>query len=363
MLFEEKVEIIRIISETEDLMKVETTGGCGRALIYKRIHGGAAVGDRVIVNTTATALRLGTGGWDIVRYIEKNSFESKAINDQKGHIVKARYLSDQHSVMSIEAPESEEHHIFDKKFTLNGKEILIGELHSIVPVIWFLLKEYNPHQTFVVIFSDEASLPLMMSEHLQYLKKQPSFLSITTGQSFGGQIEAVNIVTALQYVIEKYNHAVVLISLGPGVVGTSTPYGFSGIAQAQWANIVQSLNGVPVWIPRLSAADKRNRHKGISHHTYTPLTEFTYGKQVLPVPFGDYSNQWLDLQLNELDQDPNIQVERRDEQPLFQLLSLIDKKAPFPIKTMGRSFIQDNLFFLGIAAALDWHVGERKSRT
>ncbi|UTW69794.1 DUF3866 family protein [Anaerobacillus sp. HL2] len=67
---------------------------------------------------------------------------------------------------------------------------------------------------------------------------------------------------ALQFAKEVLRKAdVILVTLGPGVVGTGTSYGFYGIVQASWANIINSLDGVPVWVPRLSESDKRERHK------------------------------------------------------------------------------------------------------
>ncbi|UCZ55277.1 DUF3866 family protein [Bacillus shivajii] len=338
---------------------MKTDGGCGRALIYKRLLGSVNVGEKITVNTTATNLKLGTGGWDITRSIEREKNHCVIKQNKEGHIMKARYLSDQHSIYSVEAPESNDHHFFQKKLDLQGKKVLIGELHSIVPVVWLLLRQYNYDHSLVTIISDEASLPLMMSDHLHFLHEQKSFLSITTGQAFGGQVEAVNIITALQYVMETNRKAATLITLGPGVVGTNSTYGFSGIAQADWANLVRSFHGVPVWVPRLSEVEERSRHHGISHHTLTPLTELTYGNQLLPLPYGEYSNQLLEKDMKMIENKPNITVIKRDESLLFPLLRKVQKDAPFPIKSMGRTLDQDPLFFLGIAAAVDLLVNDR----
>ncbi|MDQ0256163.1 hypothetical protein J2S74_003581 [Evansella vedderi] len=358
MLTEEKVQVLNILEVTDEVLRIKTSGGIGKAILYRRLHPEVKVGDWVIVNTTATKLKLGTGGWDVVRaVIKKGNYSFKNVGDA-GHIMKARYLSDQHSVLTVESPESKSHFLFKKRVSLNGKHIFICELHSMLPIIWFLLQLKKESTPLTVIFSDEASLPLVMSRHLTYLKKQPSFFSITAGQSFGGQKEAVNLVTALQYIVEQQLQGMVLITLGPGVVGSNTHYGFSGLAQANWANIIGALGGKPVWIPRLSEADPRERHKGVSHHTITPLTELTLMNSILPIPIGNYSNSLLERDWKRLTSYEHIEVKEVDEEHLFPQLIDVQELSPFPLTSMGRTIDKDPLFFLGVACAVHWFLEE-----
>lgn len=64
---------------------------------------------------------------------------------------------------------------------------------------------------------------------------------------------------------------VVIVAMGPGIVGTGTKYGFSGVEQAHIIDATNKLGGKPVLIPRIGFNDKRQRHQGISHHTITVL--------------------------------------------------------------------------------------------
>ncbi|MCD8508958.1 MAG: DUF3866 family protein [Bacillus sp. (in: Bacteria)] len=357
MLTQEKVKIVKILEQSEDAIWIETNGGSRRAVVYRSLHPTISIGDWVIVNTTATALGLGTGGWDIVRAViteEASLWKEK----RHGHIMKGRYLSDQHSVLSVEAPESSYHSLFQKKFSLDGKKILLCELHSMIPIIWFLLQQMEEPIPLTVIFSDEASLPLQMSRHLSYLKKQSQFISITTGQSFGGQLEAINIVSALQYIIETNSGGMVLISQGPGVTGSNTYYGFTSLAQSNWANMVGALGGKPVWIPRMSQADGRERHQGISHHTITPLGELTLTKSIMPVPTGKYSDPWIQNDMESLKAKEHVEIRKVNEELLFPLLSKVQGCSPFPITTMGRTIDKDPLFFLGVSAAVQWYLDD-----
>jgi hypothetical protein len=63
----------------------------------------------------------------------------------------------------------------------------------------------------------------------------------------------------------------IVCALGPGIVGTGTALGHGGVAAAQAVNAAAALGGRPVLAPRVSGADPRERHRGLSHHTQTIL--------------------------------------------------------------------------------------------
>lgn len=355
MLLEEQVQVLEVTEVSREVIHLKTSGGAGRAILYRRLCRDASVGDWVIVNTTAVYLHLGTGGWDIVRTVlpENEVNETSLKEKPDGHIMKLRYLGDQHSVLALEAPESDEHGLFKNRLSLKNKHVLIGELHSMLIIVWFLLSSKKP---LVAVISDEASLPLPVSRNLEYLHHQPGFYSLTSGQAFGGKGEVINVATGLQYAAEKFPDAAVMVTLGPGAAGTGTTYGYSGLAQAEWANLTGSFGGTPVWIPRLSDADKRKRHQGISHHTVTPLTELTYAKSVLPLPSGTYSDPLLKVGEGKLSNYPHIRMEKIAEEKLWPKLDAVQKMSPFPLTSMGRTMDKDPLFFLGVAAAVHWYL-------
>ncbi|SDY59463.1 Protein of unknown function [Evansella caseinilytica] len=362
MISEDRVQVLKILEKTEEMLRLKINGGSGKAILYRRLQPDVIKGDWVVINKTATDLKLGTGGWDIVRAVVDARPICNLRSEKLGHIMKARYLGDQHSVLALEAPESEEHELFQNKCHLNGRWILLGELHSMLPVIWFLLQLTNRCRLSAII-SDEASLPLVMSNHLHYLHQQPRFYSITTGQAFGGNGETVNTTTALQYISERFTDGMIVMTLGPGAVGTGTRYGFSGLVQANWANQIGSLGGVPVWIPRLSAADPRERQRGISHHTLTPLTELTLVDSILPLPAGNYSTPRLEEDIDYLTAYKQVNIRKVDEDRLLPYLNEVQKQSPFPLTSMGRTLDADPLFFLGIAAACSLFMEEAEHQS
>ena len=348
MYSEEEVIVEEIIYEDECVQIIHTTGRVKKAIVYLQFHSSVKVNDVVIVNNTATKLKLGTGGVNIVAAIKP----AVALNlkETRGHIMKARYLPCQHSVLSVEEQSSEYHELFQQPFQLNEKKILLGELHSMIPVCYWAAHYFKENLKFVVIIDDHASLPLSFSNQMRALSKQRNFITITIGQAFGGTYEAVNIATALQFATVILQADVILVSFGPGVVGTNTRYGFSGMEQANWANLIGSLNGIPVWVPRLSLADNRERHRGISHHTLTPLTSFTYAKSVLPLPnVTEEVTNLLKAQTLNLNDKHQLQWVSGPFEPI---ISHCLKKSSLEIKTMGRGFEEDPYFFYGVIAAI-----------
>ncbi len=355
MYIEKKVIVEEILYEDKDIQLLKTSAEAKKALLYRSFIPKASVNDEVIVNSTSTYLKLGTGGMDIVTSVINSTPLVNLHPD--GHIMKARYLPNQHSVLAIESPESKFHPLFTKPFSLKGKKILIGELHSMLPICFWALDHLNKNAKMTAIISDEASIPLSLSSHIRALKEDERLSTITIGQAFGGTYEAVNLPTALQFASSVLKSDIILVTLGPGVVGTGTTYGFSGIAQAEWANVIGSLGGVPVWIPRLSQSDTRERHIGISHHTLTPLMEFTFVNSILPLP--EIIGAIGEKMLNQISQLPqHHEVHWIESKPLENMIEDVLTNSLLPIKTMGRQYQDDPVFFLGVAAAVKWVIGE-----
>ncbi|MBB5172994.1 DUF3866 family protein [Texcoconibacillus texcoconensis] len=351
-MYQEQMTTVKDIeSENEQVQWLVTTSGAKRAVLYKELLPRVEKGDRVLVNTTATKMRLGTGGFDIAIHVEGQQCKKRGDStNEKGHIMKARYLPYQRTFSTIEEEGSLSHEQFQHTFTLNKKPVLIAELHSMVILLWALVQELDSQKPIVVIISDEASLPLAMSEHVQFLKRDPLVTTITTGQAFGGEYEAVNVVTALQFAHFHAEDALIVITQGPGVVGTGTKYGFSGLAQAEWANHVGALDGLPIWVPRLSQKDQRNRHRGLSHHTYTPLTKFTHVPTYLPLPIDFIETRVVEI--DNIKKHAHIHLIPKSEYEQFEDLPGALRHVPYPVTTMGRNVREDVLFLSGIAVAI-----------
>ncbi len=91
--------------------------------------------------------------------------------------------------------------------------------------------------------------------------------TVTCGQAFGGDLEAVNLHSGLLAARHVAHADVAIVAIGPGVVGTATPFGHGGVAQGEAINAVSVLGGTAVACLRVSFADSRERHRVVSHHT------------------------------------------------------------------------------------------------
>ena len=80
--------VTSVLAERRGLQKVEVDGE--RAYVLTQLIGTVAVGDRVVINTTAVDLALGTGGWHFVHWnLERSSWSSPG----PGTVMKLRYTS------------------------------------------------------------------------------------------------------------------------------------------------------------------------------------------------------------------------------------------------------------------------------
>ncbi|MFC5714109.1 DUF3866 family protein [Thalassorhabdus alkalitolerans] len=350
-MYEERfATVLSILEENNGCQRIATDHGSGKALVFLSFLPKVHVGDKVKINTTASALKLGTGGWDIVTSLVSGSPFSLT---GKGHIMKARYLPSQHSVLSVDDPEHPDHWIFQQPFTLKGKKILLAELHSMIPVLVGALIALSPKSKIGVVLSDEASLPLNMSSHLSVMKDWEGVKTITVGQAFGGKEEATTIPNALQWLSVKYNADYMIISMGPGTTGTNTPWGFSGLSLANWSNLVGALEGIPVWTARISFQDERKRHRGISHHTLTPLQDFTLAYSFLALPYLAKEKHQVLYQQSSLLMKKNKHIK-----VLWQAVDELElkwkewkKDYPLSLTTMGRPIEDDPPFYLSCLSA------------
>jgi hypothetical protein len=135
--------------------------------------------------------------------------------------------------------------------------------------------------------TDGAALPIALSDLVYELRTRDLLdATITCGHAFGGDYEAVSVFSALAVAhhIAKADAAVVV--MGPGLVGTATRLGFSGIEIGPILDAAAGLHGRPIAALRASEADPRERHRGISHHSLTALTTATRTRATVAAPAG-----------------------------------------------------------------------------
>lgn len=347
MLSYEKAKLVGIIEENKEIawIEIEIKGKIARAINYKDLVGPVKIGDHLVVNTTAVELSLGTGGVYFVIFNYSN--ESKELEGQ-GHIMKLRYTPQQIRCLVAEEEESPHHEAFQGFESLEDHICIAGSLHSMLAPIVAMLKFYNDDIKINYIMTDGGALPISFSNTVRDLKKRKLIENtITIGNAFGGDLESTNIYTGLIAAKEILKADVTIITMGPGIVGTGTKYGFSGIEQGEILDAINTLGGNPIVVPRISFKDQRERHKGLSHHTRTILSEIakTPGNLVLPL-LEDKKLDILKKQVRDLDIDEKHEVIYQDGKEILKAMDEYSLKT----QTMGRGYAGDKEFFLALGA-------------
>jgi hypothetical protein len=255
----------------------------GVAICYPELSGSCVVGDAVLLNVTAVELGLGTGGKHFV--VARAQAAGELDHPSGGHIMKLRYTPLQRDVLAVESPESPHHDIMASANSLAGMPVVCCGLHSQVPLVAAAAKQADASLKVAYCMTDSASLALALSDNVR-ASVEAGLLdaTITCGQAFGGELEAVNVHSGLLAARHVARADVAIVAIGPGVVGTTTPFGHGGVAQGEAVNAVASLGGSPVAVLRMSFADARERHRVISHHTLTALSRIALAEAIVPVP-------------------------------------------------------------------------------
>ena len=319
------------------------------ALAYTALVGKPRPGDRVLLNVTALERGLGTGGLALIVAIpDRLPLDPDAT---PGHVVKARYTPLQTMVLGVDEQESPHHEVLANASGIDQMPVIMADLHSAVPAILAGLRQSNPQVRAVYIMTDGGALPIAFSRTVAGLS-QAGWLTgtITVGQAFGGDLEAVNVHTGLLAAAHVLKADVAVVAQGPGNLGTDSPWGYSGVASGEAINATGTLGGRAVASLRVSESDERERHRGVSHHSMTTYGRVAMAPAALPVPM--LGGAFGDLVLEQArhlaaGSAGRIQLREVDISGLADALS----SSPVRLSTMGRSLEQDKAAFLSAAAA------------
>lgn len=338
------------VSDSLQRLGVEVDeGSSAQALCYTALAGACEAGDRVLLNTTAVELGLGTGGSHFVVARVGGQPHGVSVNAPSGgHIMKLRYSPLQLDVLSVESPESPHHSTMQTATRLSGLPVVCCGLHSHVPLVAAAIKHRAPSARVVYCMTDQAALALPLSDVVRH-SADVGLLddTISCGQAFGGAYEAVNLHSGLLAARHVCEADVAIVAIGPGVVGTATPFGHGGVAQGEAINAVAALGGRPVACVRMSFADARPRHQGVSHHTMSALTAIALAPARVALPHlpDEFSDAIAD------------QLERAGVWRLHEAAWVGEHSACEPslrgvnVRSMGRGPADDPAFFESAYAA------------
>ena len=103
-----------------------------RALAYPALTGRPRAGDRVLVNTAALDLGLGTGGYALVIAVPDRLPPDPC---WPAHLVKARYSPLQATVLGADEQGSPHHDVLRDADDIGGMPVVVADLHSALPAV------------------------------------------------------------------------------------------------------------------------------------------------------------------------------------------------------------------------------------
>ncbi len=316
-----------------------------KALAHPDLVGTPRPGNRVLLNTSALARGLGTGGYALVVALPDDLPADPPAGP--GHLVKARYTPLQTMVLGVDDQESAHHATLAEADDLEGTPVVVADLHSAVPAIVAGVRADAPHARVAYVMTDGGALPAAFSRAVAGLR-EAGWLSacITTGQAFGGDLETATVHTGLLAARLVAGADVVVVAQGPGNLGTGSRWGFSGVAAGEALNAAAVLGGRPVAALRVSEADARDRHRGVSHHSLTAVGRVALAPADVVVP--DSPGAFHD---GVRDQARSLCGRHRYVEVSADGLDDALATSPVRLSTMGRGVDADRASFLVAAAA------------
>ncbi len=325
--------------------------------------GRAEVGDELVVNVQARDLGLGSGGFDIVHVNLSRGLESEGT--PAANVMKLNYTSLQHTVDPVE----------EGLVGALDRPVAVLALHGQLAAVAWAFAQAFPEGRLGYVQTAGGALPGGHSRVVRLLRERGLLAGhLTAGAAFGGEGEAITTIGALHHGLRGLGWDAAICGPGPGIVGSSSPLGHGGMFALDSAHAALALDAPTLLVARMSCADSRARHRGISHHTLTVL-DLLLEPVTVALPAGMRSPVGADLRagLGAVFDGalPSGPIRHRPalvldvERPIADRPARITRHdwrraivdlpayaaADLPAETMGRGLIEDPLFFGAALAA------------
>lgn len=299
------------------------------AVFYPEMGAAPAPGAAVVANTVGLEMKLGTGGVAIIL-----PSEGGEVPENENHFVKLPYTPLQFPVKpAAQAPD------------IAGVPVVVLPLHSHLAPAACAAADLRPGLRVAFVWQEGGGLPVAFSRSAALLREKGLLRAVVScGNCFGGDLESPNVYSGL--LAAAHAADLVLAGIGPGVVGTAATAGHGGMSAAAALNAACALGAEPIFAPRLSGADRRDRHSGLSHHARAALSA-TIGSCRVAVP--------------ETFREPEVW---RDVPARHALLGVrydasgLEERFGVTFESMGRRYEDDPVFFDAAAAAVALALGE-----
>jgi Protein of unknown function (DUF3866) len=326
-----------------DPLRVRVGAEERRAWADEGLVGEVLEGDEVIVNTEALDLGLGSGGFDVVHVNLTRGLEGNGADEATA--VKLNYTSLQHPVEPV---ETRAHDGVDARIP-----VLVLSLHGqLAPAAWAAARGDGEMRVGYVQTSGGA-LPGSLSNDVDELRRTGLICEhVTVGPAYGGEVEALTVIGALQAATGPLGWDAAIAGPGPGIAGSDSALGHGGMAALDTAHASLILGLETLIAPRMSSADPRRRHRGLSHHTATVL-RMLLGNVRVPAPAPEPS-PWPRVGAGD---GPLAELREAcaDRHEIWPREAPVDEYADsgLPTTHMGRELADDWLFFAAALASGD----------
>jgi hypothetical protein len=343
----------------EQELVVSLEGEQRSAIAEVGLVGASRKGDEVILNVQARDLGLGSGGFDIVH---ANLTRGLAGEGTAGaHVMKLNYTSLQHAVTPVEDTPTGASEQLELPL---GRPVGVLALHGQLAAVAWAFAQASPDGRLGYVQTVGGALSGGHSRVVRMLLGRGLLAGhITAGAAYGGELEAITTAGALHHGLHSLGWDAAVCGPGPGIVGSSSPLGHGGMNALDSAHTALALGASTLLVARMSSADERARHRGLSHHTLTVL-DMLLEPVTVALPAGIRSPAGADLRASlgsvfgsarehakpqlELDVDRPARMARHDwRRAPVELPAYLS--SGLPAQTMGRALLEDPLFF---AAAL-----------
>jgi hypothetical protein len=249
------------------------------------------------------------------------------------------------------------------------RPVAVLGLHGQLAAVAFAFSEQHPQARPGFVQTPGGALPGSRSRTVAMLRERGLLAGhITAGASYGGESEAITTAGAIHHGIRTLGWDAAICGPGTGIVGSRSPLGHGGLYALDSAHAALALGAPTLLVARMSSADTRPRHRGVSHHTLTVL-DLLLEPVTVALPAGIRSPVGADLRatLGSVFGAPAaggrpqlaLDVDRSTGRDPASLTRHDWRRAPIdlpaylqsglPAVTMGRGLVEDPLFF---AAAL-----------
>jgi hypothetical protein len=221
--------------------------------------------------------------------------------------------------------------------------VLVLSLHGqLAPAAWAVARAADGTRVGY-IQTVGGALPGALCEDVSELRRRDLLRDhVTAGATYGGEREAISLAGALAVAAGPLGWDAVIAGPGPGIIGSGSALGHGGMAALDSAHAGLALGLETLIAPRMSSADPRERHRGLSHHTETVLG-MLLGSVRVPVPADDGAA--LDRLRAACGEKHEVLVR---EAPIEEYAA-----SGLSATHMGRSIDDDPLFFRAALAAGD----------